>query len=444
MLTWGAFAIVVFGYYYGVDALLLVCLGCLRHFLVCAVELIFNTVALAIEGIDSSHEEVIRDVFEMSSELKPWASHRNMVSGALALCFYEEWHIVVVVAIPLGKRFEFLQALRIVIDNHLNILVFFRSNEESRLFEIFGYKASWREGESIRLIEHHALPYFVLKWVGGRIEIKTTWYSHSDCHFRTSDKGIGVWITIGTTSEITIETGNNGILAVVIVSVTFPLSDTWSAGVSHDDCSYLTEVIENTISFSRILNLLRTRIDDKLSLYLEVFLSSLTGYACCTCKVLIAGVGATTYKTYFNIHRIVVGRTFGTHLRDWCSSIGSERTIKMWLYLGEVDVQHLIVIHIGVSIYLGVRHKICWILLSENSYFFTTCLAQIFISIIVIGKDWTSGSKFGSHITYCSLTRCWYCLCSFAKIFKNGVGATLYSEHAKYLEDNILWWCPTR
>ena len=69
--------------------------------------------------------------------------------------------------------------------------------------------------------------------------------------------------------------------------MTLPLSDARAAGIGHDQGTNLLEVIEDTITLGSIANLLRTRVDDELPLYLNALLVSLACHTGCTCKILI-------------------------------------------------------------------------------------------------------------------------------------------------------------
>ena len=74
--------------------------------------------------------------------------------------------------------------------------------------------------------------------------------------------------------------------------MTLPLAYTGTAGIGHDDGSDAAEVLQDAVALCRLSDLFRARIDDELSFHGDVLLVGLTGYGCCTAKILIAGVGA--------------------------------------------------------------------------------------------------------------------------------------------------------
>jgi hypothetical protein len=84
-------------------------------------------------------------------------------------------------------------------------------------------------------------------------------------------------VAVGTATEVAVERGDDGVLAVVVVGVAFPLSDAGAAGVGHDHGPDLLEVVEQAVALGRVPDLLGAGVDDELRLHLDVFLGSLTG-----------------------------------------------------------------------------------------------------------------------------------------------------------------------
>ena len=225
--------------------------------------------------------------------------------------------------------------------------------------------------------------------------------------------------------------------------MTLPLSDARTAGIGHDQGSNLLEVIEDSVTLGSIANLLRTRVDDKLTLYLDSLLVSLSGYTCRTGQVLIGRVGTATYQSHFNNHWIVVGRSLRLHVRDRSCCIRSKRTIEMWLHLREVDFYNLVVESSRIGKYLIVGTKLGSVLLGKRSNLLTTRLAEIFAGILVEWEDRTGSTQLCTHVTDGSLTRGRDAIQALAKVFEDGIGTTLHGEDAQDFENHILRSSPS-
>ncbi len=135
------------------------------------------------------------------------------------------------------------------------------------------------------------LPSLSNQGICGWIEIQTAGNGERHGELRTADEGKCIRVAISTTAEVSVERGDDGILAGVVVGMTLPLSDARAAGIGHDQGTNLLEVIKDAITLGRIANLLRTRVDDELSLHLDALLVSLAGHACRTGQILIGRVG---------------------------------------------------------------------------------------------------------------------------------------------------------
>ena len=115
----------------------------------------------------------------------------------------------------------------------------------------------------------------------------------------------------------------------------------------------------------------------------------------------------------------------------------------MWLHLGEVDFYDLVVESRRIGKHLIISTKFGGILLSEDSDFLTSRLAEIFIGILVEWEDGTSSSKLSTHIADSSLARGRDAIQALAEIFEDGIGTTLYGEDSEDFEDDILRSSPS-
>ena len=440
VLTRRALAVVVLSHHDAADALRLVCLGGGGNLHIVAVELVLHLVALAVEGVHGTHQEVVGDILQVSTELQPRTCHGDVVGGTLALGLDEQRHVYQVLAVPRSERCEFLQAVAVWGDDHLDVGVFLARSDESLV--VYG-ESLRREGEACRRIELHAVAILVEQGVGGWIEVEAT--GDGQCHGKlwATDEGVCIRVAIGTTAEVAVEGGDNGVLACIVVGMALPLTDTWSAGVGHNQRSNLLEVVEDAVTLGGIANLLRTWVDDELTLHLDTLLVSLAGNAGGTSEVLVRGVGAATNQAYLHYHRIVVGRTFRLHVGDRCGSVWSERTVQMWLHLGEVDFHDLVVESRWIGKHLVVGTKFGGVLLGEDGNLLTSRLAQVLVRILVEWEDGASGTQFGAHVTDGSLAGGGNAVEALAEVFEDGIGATLHGEDAENFEDHILRSSPS-
>jgi hypothetical protein len=93
------------------DAFLLVVSGSGWHGIPLASSDVLDLVCLAVGGVDSTDQHVVRDVVQVPTVLQPRSRHRDVVGGGLALGLDEDRHIQLVLSIP---RLEGLQKLETV------------------------------------------------------------------------------------------------------------------------------------------------------------------------------------------------------------------------------------------------------------------------------------------------------------------------------------------
>ena len=176
-----------------------------------------------------------------------------MVGCTFALGLDKKRHICQVLSIPWSKRSELLESVAVRRNNYLYVGIFFAWGDESLI--LYG-KALRREGESCRCIELHAIAFLIQQSIGSRIKVETARNGESHGELWTADEGKRIRVTISTAAEVSVERGNNGILARIIIGMTLPLSDARTAGIGHDEGSNLLEIIKDAITLGCIANLL--------------------------------------------------------------------------------------------------------------------------------------------------------------------------------------------
>src|SRR5690349_5625854 len=98
----------------------------------------------------------------MPAKTQPRAGRGDMIGGALARSFDQNWQIFEILAVPRRKRLKQLQAVASGIDNHFDIF------SGSRRFEIAGNlarKTLLRQFRSYRWNELKRLAVFTLQFI---------------------------------------------------------------------------------------------------------------------------------------------------------------------------------------------------------------------------------------------------------------------------------------
>ena len=326
MFAAGAFAIILFGHDNGRDSLCLIRLGHRRNSVVSAVQLIQDTVGLSIEGIDRPHQHVVRDVLQVSAETQPRSRHGDMVGGTFALGLDEQRHIRQVLSVPRSERCQFLQALRLRMDGYLQ-----RAAVGCRrhISVIVHRKAFFRQRIAFGRVQTHRLSLLVQQRIRHRIEAEVAGYGQSHRHFRRGHKRVGIRITVRPFREIPVEGSHDGVGTGRIVGDPFPLSDTRSAGIGHDDSSHRLEIGNHTVAQRSAVNLFGTRIDDERSRHLQSFGLYLTGQRSRTAQILVRRIGTRTDKADFHPSRITVLLHFFGEFGQGTGSVRSKRTVDI-------------------------------------------------------------------------------------------------------------------
>src|SRR5690606_5696792 len=152
MFTRGPFSIVVVPHHYTTNAGSLVLTLYHRYTFILTCQLFLDLISSIIEVVDCTGEQVVRNIIEVSSILKPWTSHRNMVCCTLALGLDKELQTHKVLSVPGRKRFKQLQSIRLGVNlNFYLATILSRSN----ITGIFNCKTSWWQVQSFRFIKFH-------------------------------------------------------------------------------------------------------------------------------------------------------------------------------------------------------------------------------------------------------------------------------------------------
>ena len=77
-----------------------------------------DVVHLFVFFIQSGDQEVVRDVVQVATELEPWTSSGNVVSGTFALDFDQDFGIDDILTVPNVERFQKLETVGFRVDNN--------------------------------------------------------------------------------------------------------------------------------------------------------------------------------------------------------------------------------------------------------------------------------------------------------------------------------------
>ena len=138
---------------------------------------------------------------------------------------------------------------------------------------------------------------------------------------------MGIGIAVITFGKIAVKRCYNGILALGVITVSGPLTNTRPTGIGQDHTANFLKHIQIAIPFHGVANLFTPRCYGKVTFDLELFMNSLFGNGCRPRNILIGRIGAGTDKTNFDLGGPAVGFSCCCHLRNGCSSIGCKRSV---------------------------------------------------------------------------------------------------------------------
>ena len=222
-----------------------------------------------------------------------------------------------------------------------------------------------------------------------------------------------------------------------------PLSDTRSAGISHNNGSRFFEIVQYSVAFGRIADLLATGIDNQLRFDGNVPFGCLTHDRCRTTQVFVTGISARADQPHLDRHWEFLGRPLGTHFRDGRCGIGCKRTVEMRLDFREIELDNLIIIVCGALINGFVGPQICGTMTGHLGNRFAPRSAQILIGICVERKETARCPQLCPHITNSSLTRGRYTVETLTEIFEYRICTSFYCENTQDFQNYILRTSPS-
>ena len=276
-----------------------------------------------------------------------------MVGRTLAFGLQQQRHFDQVFAIPGCERLQGLQTVGFGTDHHSGFLTC-----RGYITVVFHFEPFRRKVGAFRFFQFHFAAVGGFQCIGQRIEAEVSGDGQRQREFRGGDKSMCVRIAVRPFGEITVKGGDDGVFARIVVGMPFPLPDTRTAGVSHNCCTDLLEIAENTITFSRIADLLGTGVDNQRGFHRNLVFGSLAGDRGGTAQILVGRVRAGTDQSDFHLTRPAVLLHFGGKFGDRRGGIRCERAVDMRFQFGQVDDDHTVVERIRLCPYVHIGFQI--------------------------------------------------------------------------------------
>jgi len=381
---------------------------------------------LRVEGTD---QHVVGDVVQVTTELEPGTSHGDVISRALALDLDQDGHVVHVLAIPL---LEGLQKLKTVggrgnLDGDLTLL-----GGRSLVGLLTGVVTAGRELVTVGVGELEGLAIGTDEGVLGGIEGQVTSKGHGSDNFGGGDEGVGLGVSIVTSSEVTVVGGNDGVLGALGDILTIPLTNAGTASVGKNDTAGGIEHLHLTVTLNGGANLLGTGGDGEDGLALQTVVQSLLGNGSRAGHILVGGVGAGADQTDLELGGPVVGNDSLLELAEGSGKIGGEGTVDVGLQGVEVNLDDLIVVGTGISLQVVLEG------ISPVGNVGTGGGLEVVGHARVVGEDRGGGTNLSTHVADGGHTSAGQGVNTGSEVLDDGTGTTLDSEDTSNLQDDIL------
>lgn len=406
----------------------LVVTGNIRDSATLTSKLVSNVVGLAVLSVDGTNQHVVGDVVEMATVLEPRTSHRDVVSGGLALALDEDGDIGGILAVPGVEGREDLETVRGRGDLDLDrgsIL------GRSLVGVTSGIVATLRKTSTGGRLELELRTIGSLKLVGHRVEAEVTSNGHSGDNIRRSDEGVGGRVGIVTSGEVTVVRRDDGVGLTLLDILTIPLTNAGSASVGKDDTSELLKSLELTVTLNGGANLLGTRSNSVDGLGLDTVVQGIASDGGRAGHILIRGVGARADETDLELSGPAVLLNSLLELRERGGKIRGERTVDVGLKLAEVDLNELVVLSTLILLeVLGVGAGV----VTDVS---TLGGRKVVVHTVVEGEDGGGGTNFSTHVANSTHTSGGQRVDTRTVVFNDGTSSTLDGEDTSNLQDNV-------
>lgn len=213
--------------------------------------------------------------------------------------------------------------------------------------------------------------------------------------------------------------------------LTVPLTDARAASVGKDETTGVFESTDLAITFNGGTDLLGTGGNGELGFDLNSMIGSLLGDGSRAGHILIRRVGARTDESNLELLGPVVLLNGSSKLGDGGSKIRSEGAVDMGLKLGEVDLDHLVVLCVLVGLQVVLER------VGILGNLRTLGRVEILSHALVVREEGGSGTNFSTHVANGGHARAGERFNTRTSILDDSTSATLDGENASDLEDNI-------
>src|SRR5690606_11820212 len=160
------------------------------------------------------------------------------------------------------------QAFGLRIDLHLDLTSVSGWSDVSRILH---FEAPWRELKPRRLIQFHRLTFVIDEGIGKRVEGQVTRDRECCRDFRRSHERVRIRVPVVSLCKVPVKGSDDGVLAIRVVRVACPLSNTRTAGIRKHYTAHFFEDVEVAIAFHCVADLLRTRSYGEFCSCLDLF-----------------------------------------------------------------------------------------------------------------------------------------------------------------------------
>ena len=438
MFAAGAFTVVLVTDNDGARALGLVNLRKFGDFLVFTA-LAEDLVRFAVECVHGADEHVVRNVFEMTAVVEPRTGHGDVVGGALALGLDEDRGTSDVLAVPSGERGEGLEALAFGVDGNGNLGTVFG---RSLVAGVLDFEALRRQFALFRRIKLHGLAFVIHEGVGHRVEADVAAEGCNHGHERGGDECMRVRVAVGALGEVAVKAVDDGVEFLLVGTGTVPTANARAAGVRHNRCTELLEQVDEAVAFGGVAHLFAPRVDEERALRGKTLGESLLDHVRSHEQVFVAGVcaaadeGGAYDRRRFRL-RFGSLEAFG-HIGHGVGAVRAERAVEVRHEFAQVDFHDAVKVLFRICFDFGVGLEVFCNLVGGGGNVGAAGHLEVAAHGIVVAEGGACCAHFGTHVGNRCLASSGKAASAFAKVFDNSVRATLNSQDACELEDDVL------
>jgi len=393
-----------------------------------------DVVHLVVLRVKTGDQEVVGDVVEVTSELEPWASGGDVIGGAFAFDLDKDLGVFEVLSVPFVEGSQELKSIRLGVDDDFTgafswwvsvvVLASFPSFA-GELVTVWGLKLELGSIGSSELINFG-------------VEVEGTGDGVNSSEFWRGNETVSHWVGVVSSSEVSVEGSDDGVLLALLSVFSVPLANAWTARVGHDNTADALEDLGVTVSLDGSSDLFGTRGDGESSLASHASVSNLLCEGSGSAHIFVRRVGARTDQAVFDLNGPVILASGLTDLRCEMVKIWGEGTVDTGFKLIEVDVDVLVVFGTGVS---GEKTLVGVGKLTDGR---SAGGVQVRSHSVVVWEHGGSGTDFSTHVADGGHTSARHRLNTGSEVLDNGTSTTLDGEDVSDLENDVLGGSPSR